>query len=101
MIPKLNHTPMMSRVMTRTLAVVAAAKVDINPHVAVVNNLGAEEPRGEVVREAMGQIVRAAKSVRKITSHPSAPSYETQRQINMSWLQLFPKISNPEHVSNA
>ena len=101
MMPRLNHTLMMSRVMTHTLAVVARAKVDINPHVAVANSLEADELMVEMVREAMGQTVKVVESVKKITSRPSAQICATQRQTSMSWLQLFLRTSDPEYVSNA
>ena len=56
MILKLKHTPLMSKVMSRPLAVAAVAEVDNNLHVAaeVVNSLEVEELRVEMVREAGG-----------------------------------------------
>ena len=80
---------------------VAVVEAGNNLHVAVVNSLEAKEPMVVLVREAGGQIVMAAKSVKKITSHQSAQTCATQRQINMNWLQLFHKILDPEYVSNA
>ena len=101
MILRQNPMPMMSKLMIFPLAMVVAAEAsNISPHVAgkVVNSPVAEELRGGGDREDGGPIVTAVKSVKKITSHQNVLSCATQRQINMSWLQLFRKISNPDHV---
>ena len=53
---KLKHTPLMSKVMSRPLAVAAVAEVDNNLHVAaeVFNSLEVEELKVEIIREVGG-----------------------------------------------
>ena len=93
--------PMMSKLMIFPLAMVVAAEAsNISRHVAgkVVNSPVAEELRVVVDREDGGPIVTAVKSVKKITSHQNVLSCVTQRQTNMSWLQLSLRISDPDRA---
>ena len=79
---KPRHMPLRSNMMSPTLAATDAAEVDRH-NVAVEVTIISKVVDGEVG----GQTVKVVRSVAKITSLQSVPSYITLRQTNMNWLR--------------